>query len=167
MLSNQADFAGAQWEAYATSKNWELPTGDGEKTVYLKVKYENGQESQTVTATIKPQPVENISLQIAQSDTINTLDVILYLHADYATKMMICNDSTFNGCQWENYAQTKPWHLDFSKAQNYVAKVYAKFKNDFDVETKPIKDEIILKISSGIKINNDALYTTTSKAIPN
>lgn len=50
-----------------------------------------------------------------------------------------------------------------SKAENYTAKVYAKFKNDFEMETQPVQDKIYLQITSGIKINDDAQYTSTRK----
>lgn len=73
MLSNKANFSGAQWETFRTSKQWQLESGEGQKTVYLKVKYKNGQESQPVFDTIEPQPVTNTSIQIAQTDTTNTL----------------------------------------------------------------------------------------------
>ena len=36
LISNDVGFAGASWEAYATSKSWTLTSGDGVKTVYAK-----------------------------------------------------------------------------------------------------------------------------------
>lgn len=42
----------ASWETYATSKNVSLATGDGQKTVSIKVRDNVGNESSTVTATI-------------------------------------------------------------------------------------------------------------------
>ena len=36
LVSNDAGFAGASWETYATSKSWTLISGDGVKTVYAK-----------------------------------------------------------------------------------------------------------------------------------
>jgi len=38
MISNNPDFTGASWEAYTTSKTWELSSGDGTKTVYFKAR---------------------------------------------------------------------------------------------------------------------------------
>ncbi|MBU4579911.1 fibronectin type III domain-containing protein [Patescibacteria group bacterium] len=35
-ISNNSNFTGAVWEAYATSKAWTLTSGDGTKTVYIK-----------------------------------------------------------------------------------------------------------------------------------
>jgi hypothetical protein len=38
MVSNNSTFTGATWETFTTSKSWTLPSGDGEKTVYVKYK---------------------------------------------------------------------------------------------------------------------------------
>jgi Tol biopolymer transport system component len=40
------------WETYTTSKNWTLPSGDGEKTVYVQFKDNGGWVSQSYSATI-------------------------------------------------------------------------------------------------------------------
>ena len=159
MLANDADFSGAAWENYATSKTWTLLTGEGQKTVYMKVKYDST-ESEVVQEGIFPREVSNYSLKISDSDTSNTLDVTLNIHAEYAEKMMISNDNSFIGAVWEDYAETQSWHLDFLKITDSKVKVYMKFKNDFEIETSVINDEIVLSIVSGIKINNNDAYTS-------
>ena len=161
MLSNQADFSGAQWEAYVTSKSWELPTGDGEKTVYLKVKYENGQESQPVSAAIKPQPMNPSIVIIA--DTVEytpTRNVTLKLSATGANlKMKLSEDSTFSGVQWQNYQSNPAFQLSTG---NGTKKVYAKFKNDFEIESDLVFDTIEPQpMNPSISIANNAQYTTT------
>ena len=45
LISNRSDFNGADWEDYATSKDWLLDPADGEKTVYVKFKDTAGNES--------------------------------------------------------------------------------------------------------------------------
>jgi len=52
LISNDAGFAGATWEAYATSKAWTLTSGDGLKTVYAKFKDVAGNVSATALDTI-------------------------------------------------------------------------------------------------------------------
>jgi len=166
IFSNTSDFAGASWETYTTSKNWTLPLGEGSKNVYMKVKYDSI-ESTVVQASILPQEVTFHSFYITDSDTSNTLSVQLNINAEFATKMMISNDSVFAGATWEDYAPTKTWHLDFSKAVDSKAKVFIKFMNDFDMESPVMDDEIFLAIVSGIQINNDAEYTTSREVILN
>ncbi|MEW5705461.1 MAG: hypothetical protein AB1743_01465 [Actinomycetota bacterium] len=45
MISNNYDFSGATWEAYATSRSWELTPGDGIKIAYIKFRDLAGNES--------------------------------------------------------------------------------------------------------------------------
>ncbi len=52
MISNAADFTGAAWETYATSKAWTLTSGDEVKTVYAKFKDASGNISTAVSDTI-------------------------------------------------------------------------------------------------------------------
>lgn len=49
MLSNRADFAGATWESYATSKTWTLGVNN---TVYLRYRDNAGNVSQTYSASL-------------------------------------------------------------------------------------------------------------------
>ncbi|MFA6963897.1 MAG: BspA family leucine-rich repeat surface protein [Patescibacteria group bacterium] len=53
-VSNSPDFSGSEYETFSTSKSWTLaaPTVDGMKTVYLKVKDIDGDESPTASASI-------------------------------------------------------------------------------------------------------------------
>jgi hypothetical protein len=52
LISNDAGFAGASWEAYATSKPWVLTSGDGVKTVYAKFRNANGTMSSVVSDNV-------------------------------------------------------------------------------------------------------------------
>ena len=52
MLSNSADFNGARWKNFLQRKNWQLQPDEGQKKVYLKIKYITGDTSQTVHSSI-------------------------------------------------------------------------------------------------------------------
>lgn len=52
IISNDAGFAGAEWEAYAVSKSWTLVSGDGVKTVYAKFRDSSNNMSMAVSDTI-------------------------------------------------------------------------------------------------------------------
>jgi formylglycine-generating enzyme required for sulfatase activity len=45
LISNDESFSGAVWENYSSTKDWTLSTNDGEKQVFLKIKYDTGEES--------------------------------------------------------------------------------------------------------------------------
>ncbi len=164
MLSNNSDFSGSDWEEYGTEKTWILNIGIGEKKVYMKVKYDST-DSNVVETSILPQEISNGYLQIEKSDTTHTLDVMLNIHAQFAVKMIVDDDSLFIDSEWEEFTETKNWHLDYSKIRDNKAKVYIKFKNDFEMETDVIKDEIYINIASGIKINNGNEYTLSRNVV--
>ena len=156
MLSNNSDFAGTDWEDYATSKNWILSTGEGEKTVYMKVKYEDGMESPTVMAKIKPQPIEPSIAIIA--DTVKyapSRNVLIRVKASGTNlQMKLSEDSTFKNVDWMIYEATPSYILS---AGNGIKKVFAIIKNDFGIESKIVSDDIIPQpINPDIIIANGA-----------
>ncbi|GEM_PF-3097955 len=142
MLSNSMDFSGTSWESYATSKSWTLPSGAGQKTVYIKVKYDST-ESDVVQAVISPQPI-NPSIAILGDTTqyTPTRDVKLSLSAIGSNlQMKLSEDSTFAGVDWQSYSERPDFQLS---AGDGIKKVYAKIKNDFEIESQNVKDGIIL-----------------------
>jgi fibronectin type 3 domain-containing protein len=52
LLSNRYDFQDATWEEYSTEKTWQLETGEGEREVYLKIRYIDDAESSMISAQI-------------------------------------------------------------------------------------------------------------------
>lgn len=52
MLSENATFTGANWEAFATTRTWTLSAGDGARTVYARFRDNAGNVSSTVSAAI-------------------------------------------------------------------------------------------------------------------
>jgi hypothetical protein len=53
LISNNMDFSGANWEAYASQKNWQVPS-TGTTTVYVKFRDNAGNVSTTYSATYTP-----------------------------------------------------------------------------------------------------------------
>ena len=141
-ISNSADFSDGNWENYATSKTWLLTTGKGIKTVHLKVKYSDDTISNVSVATIEPQPM-NPSIIIANDSTYTAIRaVILTLMATGENlKMKVSEDSSFAGVSWETFATTKSYTLSTNDG---IKTVYARFKNDFEMETSSMSDNIIL-----------------------
>lgn len=52
IISENSDFSGASYEAYATNKSLELSAGSGNKTVYVKFKDEAGNQSEVISDSI-------------------------------------------------------------------------------------------------------------------
>lgn len=52
IISEDPNFADSQWEPYATTKQFTLSEGDGQKTIYVKYRNQKGKETQPVSASI-------------------------------------------------------------------------------------------------------------------
>jgi uncharacterized protein (TIGR02145 family) len=160
MLSNNQEFGGANWENYTTSKNWTLLTGEGEKIVYMKVKYDNGNESVSVNASILPQPM-NPGITIAggaqYTPTRNVQLTLLATGSDL--RMKVSQDSTFTLVDWQNYSSP----LNFELSNGVGTKtVYARFKNDFEIESEVASDNILPQpMNPEIIIAGGVQYTPT------
>jgi PKD repeat protein len=104
------------WGAYATSKSWTLPTGDGTKTVYVQFKDNVGLISQSYSDTIILDIVPPLgSIAIAEGAAYtNSLSVTLTLSANDITsgvaQMRFSNDNV-TWSDWESYTTSKQWTL--------------------------------------------------------
>ncbi|MFC2088078.1 FISUMP domain-containing protein [Calditrichota bacterium] len=206
IISNLSDFSDANWESYTTSKNWTLLIGEGEKIIYMKIKYNDGTETLAISDTISPQPFEPSIIINDGDDYTPTKQVTLQLAAIGATEMNISNSSfsqpegTFvNGLglvkqeqrelknekkvreiakikkynktkadfeekikvneNWEPFGENKNWELNVGDGTKTV---YSKFKNDFEIESEVVFDDIApLSINPSISIAGGAQYTAS------
>ncbi|MCD4690367.1 fibronectin type III domain-containing protein, partial [bacterium] len=53
MISNESDMSGAQWQPFQIAVSWEMPTGDGDKTVYASFRDVEDNESLVVSDDIE------------------------------------------------------------------------------------------------------------------
>lgn len=169
MISNSEDFKKAVWEEFSTHKIWTLSDGDGEKTVYLKLKGYVGNESKIYSDKIimdRSAP-KNGKLAINNESlfTVNQKnEVTLSIHAANATKMMISNNPVFYGASWEPYKTSKIWVLEKDEG---VKNVYIKFKDDIGNESEVTSDRILLDKTApqnvGLKINNGSEFTNNER----
>lgn len=72
VLSNQIDFSGATWEPFGSSKDWELSSDEGTKTVFVKFRDGSGNESTVSSSSIllDASPPILTGLNIAEGQTI-------------------------------------------------------------------------------------------------
>ncbi|RUL50463.1 DUF4073 domain-containing protein [Lysinibacillus antri] len=165
----------SEWENASLTKPWTLENGDGEKTVYVKLKDAAGNETPVISNTINVDSTpptgsltindgasftasSNVTLNITQSDTGGSGDV----------QMQFSND---NGTwsEWENVAVTKPWTLENGDGEKTV---YVKLK-DAVGNTFVISNKIVLKIPSSntnlneISLSNGTLDPAFSSALSN
>lgn len=79
IFSQNPDFSGASWQAYAASADFTLTSGDGNKTVYAKFKDQAGNESTITSASIlldTVPPVAPANVRTARGTVIESGDPI-------------------------------------------------------------------------------------------
>lgn len=109
-VSNYANFSGATWETYSTSKSWTLlnPSSDGQKTVYINFRDTAGANASTSDTITLDTTIADPSLSINSGATAtNDTDVTLSITANGASQMKIDNDTNFlNMSSWIDKTST-------------------------------------------------------------
>jgi uncharacterized protein (TIGR02145 family) len=161
IIGNDSSFTGRNWESYNTTKNWMLPIGKGPHYVYAKFRNNSGAISSIYYDDILPQPI-NPGIAIEGGSLYTpTRSVELTLSASGSNlEMKISEDSTFAGINWQTYFS--PVNFQLSTGEG-VKKVFAKFKNDFEIESNSVKDSITLDITPSVPI----LIVTPDSGITN
>lgn|GEM_PF-1156997 len=158
-ISNVADFSEGNWEAYVTEKSWTLSTGPGLKIVYMKTKYADETESPISTDSIAPLPM-NPNFEIAHGAQYTaTRNVIITGQVSGENiQIKLSEDSTFFNIPWQSFRDSLYFHLS---SQPQMKTVFAKFKNDFEIESLVLKRQIIPQniTTATIRLNNSARYT--------
>lgn len=154
LVSNNADFSGANWEPYRQIKsNWGVGIDDGKKNVYVKFRDRAGNESDVYSDDImmdNSPPVAKkirISHPNAVYDSLLKATIIsddakvvdLDIEAEGASYMMISNLSTFYEAKWELYQEEKlDWELGGKNDGERL--VYVKFRDKAGNISAPIFD---------------------------
>jgi len=102
MFSNENNFSGSLWENYSSNKNWTLLTGDGDKIVYLKVKYENGNESTIVQDTITLDLTPPIPILVVIPDSGITSETSFQFNPTASYDNIFSTDSLQVRYDWED-----------------------------------------------------------------
>ncbi|PWJ41991.1 hypothetical protein [Sediminitomix flava] len=167
IVSTNIDFRGADWEPFNPKKVWKFNNGDGVKYLYIKFKDEIGNISRPVGARVgidtkaPEQGMIVINKKEKYCTNINGM-VTLRLFARAATKMMISNNSNFEGTDWQPF---KPFVYDYmlDSEEDGEKYVYAKFSDDAGNATVPIKASIYLDrqepVNEMLVINNGEKLT--------
>ena len=159
-ISNSQIFTDT-WEAYAASKTWTLPPGDGDKTVYAQFRDAAGNVSDAVSDRISLDTEKpGITINNGARFT-NSRSVTLTLSAGAAAGMRISNGSIFAGA-WEIYATTKTWTLPSGDGDKTV---FAQFRDAAGSVSSTVSASITLdtKAPTGnITINGGASSTSST-----
>jgi len=142
------------WQEYACDDpvGWALPSGDGPKAVWGRVRDTVGHVLLVVSDTIDLDtrlPAE-YGLTINEGAPFtNKLTVTLSIGAEPGTaQMQVSNDGGFSGAQWEPYATQRTWQI--TQYGNYVIPrvVYVRYKDCDGNVSSAYQDDIILDVTA-------------------
>ena len=111
MISNDGGFDGAYWEAYATTKTWEIDFYDAyvlPRTVYVRYRDANGVIHGNFTDDVIYDPnLPEGTVSLTEVST-NTATVYINLQDDLSgvSSMMVTTNTNLPSAQWEPYT---PW----------------------------------------------------------
>lgn len=163
-VSNYANFTDATWENYATTKTWQLSSGDGTKTVYIDFKTTSGANASTSDTITLDTTLADPTLSInSGANSTNDRNVTLSITANGATYMKIDNDTAFtNMSSWISVATSYNFTLP-AGASNPT--VYLRVKDDANNQ-KTASDSIFVDTTApsnlSISINSGASYTNST-----
>ena len=152
-------------EPYATSKAWTLPSGGGDKTVYVRFVDEATNYSVTYSDTITYgndtiPPTGSVLINNGATVTISSAVTLSLLASDNigVTDMRLSNDgNTWNA--WEAFASTKPWTFPSGDG---TRSIFVQYRDQVSNVSPTYSASILVDGTSplgGIRINNDAWDT--------
>ena len=163
-VSNYANFTGATWETYSTSKSWTLlnPSSDGEKTVFINFRDAAGANASTSDTITLDTTLAEPSLSInGGASATNETDVTLTITANGASQMKIDNDTNFeNMISWIDKTSTYNFTLPSGSGSKTV---YLRVRDEAG-NTKTTSDTITLDITAPSNLTlsiNQGSYTNS------
>jgi hypothetical protein len=160
----------SEWEPYATSKEWNLPAGDGIKTVYVQYRDAAGHPSTSYDDTIildSAGPDGSIVIDDGATYATSTSVVLTLSSSDGAgsgvTQMRFSN-SGVSWSIWEPYATSKDWTLATGDGTKTVTVQY----RDAAGNVSAYDDTVILDTtgpSGSILIDGGATYAGSTSVI--
>ena len=163
-VSNYADFSGATWETYSTSKSWTLlnPSSDGTKTVYINFRDAAGTNASTSDTITLDTTLATPTLSINSGATAtNDTDVTLTITANGASQMKIDNDTSFsNMSSWIDKSSTYNFTLPSGSGSKTV---YLRVRDEAG-NTKTTSDSITLDTTAPSNVTlsiDEGTYTNT------
>lgn len=124
LISNRADFKGAAWQKFKPRLTWQLTSGDGLKTVYMKLGDWALNETEVRTTQVildtKAPAIKTFYINQKQTYT-NTRTVKLHLESDDARSMVVSNSPTLTyQSKWQRFKTDLNWQLQHQEGSQVV-----------------------------------------------
>lgn len=166
------DLSDAEWQPFSSEPLLlQLSGGDGEKTVYARLRDKAGNVSPVEMAkiildTTPPVGMEFFINKDAPYTNDKTGRVFLQFKGDDAVAWQVSNSPNFDRAAWESLNNHKSWTLDLRTGDG-EKQVYARFKDEAGNVGETITKSIILDTeppkNGQITINDGAKFTKSVK----
>lgn len=170
----------SEWQIFNTSRSFELPIGDGEKTIYFRVRDVVGNVAEPVanTITLDTTPPEDLSIVINDDEKFtNSKQVKIDLQAIDKFSGVNKISLSYDGAHWQTwgpYIMEMTFTLPPVEGEN---RIFFKAKDKVGNIAEPVFDTIILDtlppfslsilINNGLSVTNSTSVTLTLHAIDN
>ena len=142
MASESALFAGATWNSYSTNPRYTLSSGYGMKTIYFKVKNEEGESdvvSDAIRRRVRKPAVTMFKINNGASITTSRKVTLNNTCTGIPRYYMASESPFFSGATWKNYATAPSFTLSTG---NGTKTVHFKVKNSAG-ESAVVSDTIL------------------------
>jgi hypothetical protein len=164
--SNDGFWDTEAWEDHATTKNWNLISGDGEKTVYYQTKDYAGKLSpityDEIILDTEP-PLASILINKGDEYTNSTFVTLYLQYSDnQGIDLVRYSNDEVSYTKWERPSETREWTL---LSGDGIKTVYAQFRDWAGLNSNFVSDTIILDTippTGSIEINDGASSTTST-----
>lgn len=158
-ISENSNFTGASWEPYSSSKAFDLSSGAGEKTIYVKFRYANYAESSVKSLTVNKTSIAGLNINSA--DTIVSTSNIAISATGGEVQKISAKDrpavyyvSGGKKYLFVNRVTYTTWATDLGDTANKFSTLKAVSQTDFD--NLPFGGNLTAKPGSLIKFDDGA-----------
>lgn len=139
---SENDLTQAPWQAFQDSLQFHLSVAPETKTVYAQFRNDFEIESEIISQTIRPVPVQSAEILINQgAKYCKNAKVNLSLNAHGAQHVKISENAELTGATWQRFQPALSFELS---AEDGPKTIYFKFLNDFTQESGIFQQQIIL-----------------------
>ncbi|MEM7552058.1 MAG: hypothetical protein AAF363_20410 [Bacteroidota bacterium] len=165
-ISFTSDFRSVSWTDAERDATITLPAGDGEKTVYVQLRDEAGNDSNIESSKIildtQPPTAGNIVINEGEKVTNSKFGKVrLSIGAKGAYKMQLSNTSNFSEARWEKFTDKRNWILNTDGDGEKT--VFIRFGDEANNISSIFQDDIILDTTppeGSIMVNEGERFTT-------
>jgi len=129
-IANDESPVGEDWDSFTETVNWQLTTGSGTKTVFVRLRNDFLIEA-IASGTIQPAPLNPTVVIANGAQETATRNVTLDISANGAIEMQIANESPPGGDSWGLYTTEVNWQLATGTGTKTV---YARVRSDFLID---------------------------------